>query len=122
MQANCKASLCISIEGDCILTHLSLLYHSASWTDVFQHRIVSAAAQVQIGRKRLRIGRIQIIPPGQDRGSPNGNGPPWLGRAVDEFPAITYSRPRRTTMGPGCLTAVFGMGTGGTIQVSSPGK
>src|SRR3954452_18098090 len=35
---------------------------------------------------------------------------------------MTYSRPRRTTMGPGCLTAVFGMGTGGAIQVWSPGK
>ncbi len=39
-----------------------------------------------------------------------------------EFPAVTYSRPRRTTIGPGCLTAVFGMGTGGTIRVCSPGK
>jgi hypothetical protein len=35
---------------------------------------------------------------------------------------MTYSRPRRTTIGPGCLTAVFGMGTGGTIQVCSPRK
>ena len=35
-------------------------------------------------------------------------------------PAMTYSRPRRTTIGPGCLTAVFGMGTGGTIRVCSP--
>ena len=35
-------------------------------------------------------------------------------------PAMTYSRARRTTMGPGCLTAVFGMGTGVAIQVSSP--
>ena len=33
---------------------------------------------------------------------------------------MTYSRPRRTTIGPGCLTAVFGMGTGGTIRVCSP--
>ena len=40
----------------------------------------------------------------------------------DEFPAVTYSRPRRTTIGPGCLTAVFGMGTGGAIRVCSPGK
>src|SRR6185437_6659280 len=39
-----------------------------------------------------------------------------------KFPAMTYSRPRRTTIGPGCLTAVFGMGTGGTIQVCSPRK
>ena len=35
-------------------------------------------------------------------------------------PAITYSRVLHTTIGPGCLTAVFGMGTGVTIQVSSP--
>src|SRR5262245_6425336 len=35
---------------------------------------------------------------------------------------MTYSRPRRTTIGPGCLTAVFGMGTGGAIQVCSPRK
>src|SRR3954447_1375411 len=34
---------------------------------------------------------------------------------------MTYSRPRRTTMGPGCLTAVFGMGTGVAIRVCSPG-
>src|SRR5687767_12412184 len=33
---------------------------------------------------------------------------------------MTYSRAVRTTMGPGCLTAVFGMGTGVAIQVSSP--
>ena len=36
-------------------------------------------------------------------------------------PAMTYSRPRRTTIGPGCLTAVFGMGTGVAIRVCSPG-
>ena len=41
---------------------------------------------------------------------------------VHKFPAMTYSRPRRTTMGPGCLTAVFGMGTGGAIRVCSPRK
>ena len=35
-------------------------------------------------------------------------------------PAITYSRVLHTTIGPGCLTAVFGMGTGVTIQVCSP--
>ena len=27
-------------------------------------------------------------------------------------PATTYSRPVRTTIGPKCLSAVFGMGTG----------
>src|SRR5260370_40894164 len=31
-----------------------------------------------------------------------------------EIPAITYSRAASTTIGPGCLTAVFGMGTGVT--------
>ena len=36
-------------------------------------------------------------------------------------PAMTYSRARRTTIGPGCLTAVFGMGTGVSIRVWSPG-
>ena len=35
---------------------------------------------------------------------------------------MTYSRAVRTTIGPGCLTAVFGMGTGVAIQVWSPGK
>src|SRR5258708_26001129 len=39
-----------------------------------------------------------------------------------QTPAMTYSRPRRTTIGPGCLTAVFGMGTGGTIRGCSPRK
>ena len=33
---------------------------------------------------------------------------------------MTYSRAVRTTIGPGCLTAVFGMGTGVTNQVWSP--
>src|ERR1019366_2941008 len=41
---------------------------------------------------------------------------------VHKFPATTYSRPRRTTIGLGCLTAVFGMGTGGAIRVCSPRK
>src|SRR5579884_892902 len=48
---------------------------------------------------------------------------PWLcrgGRCV--FPALTYSRPRRTTIGPGRLTAVCGMGTGGTVRVWAPRK
>ena len=35
-------------------------------------------------------------------------------------PAITYSRAIRTTIGPRCLTAVFGMGTGVTTWVWSP--
>ena len=33
---------------------------------------------------------------------------------------MTYSRAVRTTIGPGCLTAVFGMGTGVSSRVSSP--
>src|SRR5262245_13861586 len=39
----------------------------------------------------------------------------------EKDPAMTYSRPRRTTIGPGCLTAVFGMGTGMAIRAWSPG-
>ena len=39
---------------------------------------------------------------------------------VRQFPAMTYSRAIRTTIGPGCLTAVFGMGTGVAIRVCSP--
>ena len=35
-------------------------------------------------------------------------------------PAITYSRAVRTTIGPRCLTAVFGMGTGVATWVWSP--
>src|SRR5260370_10280953 len=46
--------------------------------------------------------------------------PGFLQGAFDKNPAMTYSRPRRTTIGPGCLTAVFGMGTGVTIRVCSP--
>ncbi len=34
---------------------------------------------------------------------------------------MTYSRAGSTTIGPGCLTAVFGMGTGVAIRVWSPG-
>ncbi len=33
---------------------------------------------------------------------------------------MTYSRPERTTIGPKCLTAVFGMGTGVATWVNSP--
>jgi hypothetical protein len=33
---------------------------------------------------------------------------------------MTYSRPERTTIGPECLTAVFGMGTGVATRVNSP--
>ena len=40
---------------------------------------------------------------------------------VHQTPAVTYSRPRRTTIGPGRLTAVFGMGTGVAARVCPPG-
>jgi hypothetical protein len=53
---------------------------------------------------------------------PKRQRPSCLGGPLKQIPAMTYSRPRRTTIGPGCLTAVFGMGTGGTIQVCSPRK
>ena len=33
---------------------------------------------------------------------------------------MTYSRAVGTTIGPGCLTAVFGMGTGVSSRVCSP--
>ena len=36
-------------------------------------------------------------------------------------PAMTYFRAESTIIGPKCLTAVFGMGTGVTTWVSSPG-
>ena len=52
----------------------------------------------------------------------NANAPLVSQRGAHKFPAMTYSRPRRTTIGPGCLTAVFGMGTGGAIRVCSPRK
>ena len=39
---------------------------------------------------------------------------------LDKKPAMTYSRPGRTTIGPECLTAVFGMGTGVATRVWSP--
>jgi hypothetical protein len=42
-------------------------------------------------------------------------------RAAQMAPAMTYSRAASTTIGPGCLTAVFGMGTGVAIRVWSPG-
>ena len=48
--------------------------------------------------------------------SPGGDGGPrWLWD-----PAMTDFRARGTIMGPAGLTAVFGMGTGGTPPVSSP--
>src|SRR5687768_1102471 len=40
--------------------------------------------------------------------------------AANEGPALTYFRVA-TIIGPGCLTAVFGMGTGMTSQVWAPG-
>ena len=44
----------------------------------------------------------------------------WEG-GYEKDPAITYFRTESTIIGPDCLTAVFGMGTGVTNQVSSPG-
>jgi hypothetical protein len=40
----------------------------------------------------------------------------------DKSPAMTDSRAGSTTMGPGGLTAVFGMGTGVALRVCSPGS
>ena len=42
------------------------------------------------------------------------------GLFVWKMPAMTYFRAGSTIIGPKCLTAVFGMGTGVTIWVSSP--
>src|SRR5436190_18589298 len=39
-----------------------------------------------------------------------------------QTPAVTYSRAGSTTIGPGCLTAVFGTGTGVATRVWSPGS
>jgi hypothetical protein len=58
------------------------------------------------------------------RGHPTKNRPrqgELAGAVCKKIPAMTYSRPRRTTIGPGCLTAVFGMGTGVAIRAWSPG-
>ena len=38
----------------------------------------------------------------------------------EQIPAITYFRAKGTIIGPGGLTAVFGMGTGVTLLVRSP--
>ena len=46
--------------------------------------------------------------------------PPWLPTGVLIKPAITYFRVIHTIMGPKCLTAVFGMGTGVATWVWSP--
>ena len=54
--------------------------------------------------------------------SGNENAPRVCLGGVRQSPAMTYSRAIRTTIGPGCLTAVFGMGTGVAIQVCSPGS
>jgi hypothetical protein len=56
--------------------------------------------------RRRRLQKVQA-----DRGS---NRP-------GKNPAITYFRAMRTIMGPVCLTAVFGMGTGVSTRVWSPG-
>ena len=48
------------------------------------------------------------------------NEPRCYAAGFEKIPAITYSRAESTTIGPECLTAVFGMGTGVAIQVLSP--
>ena len=53
------------------------------------------------------VGLKTAAPPGVDPGG-----------AVK--PAMTYFRAVRTIIGPGCLTAVFGMGTGVSSPVWSP--
>ena len=65
---------------------------------------------------------VSDIVPGNSANGKHKNGNTLLvaQQGVQKNPAMTYSRPRRTTIGPGCLTAVFGMGTGGTIRVCSP--
>ena len=40
--------------------------------------------------------------------------------SINIKPAMTYSRAGRTTIGPRCLSAVFGMGTGVSTWVWSP--
>ena len=62
--------------------------------------------------------RVSIL----EKGGRNGDAPPGCPGGASTNPAMTYSRPRRTTIGPGCLTAVFGMGTGVAIRVCSPGS
>src|SRR5947209_19076426 len=52
-----------------------------------------------------------------DGGSENKTARPVARPGGRKNPAITYSRARRTTIGPGCLTVVFGMGTSVSIQV-----
>ncbi len=48
--------------------------------------------------------------------------PSWRARRVmKNDPAITYFRAESTIIGPVCLSAVFGMGTGVSTQVWSPG-
>ena len=42
-------------------------------------------------------------------------------KGFEKDPAITYFRAESTIIGPECLTAVFGMGTGVTTRVCSPG-
>ena len=40
--------------------------------------------------------------------------------SINIKPAMTYSRAGRTTIGPRCLSAVFGMGTGVSTWAWSP--
>ena len=71
----------------------------------------------QIKKKSLSAQLLAVskpqAPPGVGGGRRGGG---WWMRD----PAITDFRARGTIMGPAGLTAVFGMGTGGAPQVSSP--
>src|SRR5262249_50119495 len=51
----------------------------------------------------------------------NKKTPPTFRPAGFKDPAITYFRAESTIIGPKCLTAVFGMGTGVATWVCSPG-
>ena len=86
-----------------------------------------AAAQSEIAPHALRSAtgcRYDDVPRSAraSRDEKKREHPGALAPGCTQNPAITYSRPRRTTIGPGCLTAVFGMGTGVAIQVCSPGR
>ena len=51
----------------------------------------------------------------------NQNNPAGLAADGVKDPAMTYFRAESTIIGPKCLTAVFGMGTGVATWVYSPG-
>src|SRR5262245_60827746 len=77
-------------------------------------------------------GNCQAKPPSWSEGLKQGRAARTIGkktarrlscgslRACKQIPAITYFRAKGTIIGPGGLTAVFGMGTGVTLLVRSP--